>query len=141
MRTESELTSKHLIGFPLIVFNGDRAIVETDVQLVSMNATLKLGALGHSRFYDRVERRNGAWKIVHRQGFYDMAGFTFPAGPAEVDAEFVARHPLEYSAIAYLLEKSGHPVNGIFATKGSEAEASARTAAETWLSEASTPAG
>lgn len=140
MRTESELTSKHLIGSPLIKFNQDRAIVETDVQLVSMNASLKLGALGHSRFYDRVERRDGAWKILYRQGFHDMAGFTFPAGPVEVDAELVARHPLEYSAIAYLLEKSGHPVNGTFATKGSEAEISARAAAEAWLARASTPA-
>ena len=136
MVKESDLKSKHMVGSPLIVFNRHRAIVETDVMLASMNPTLKLGALGHSRFLDRVDRRDGVWKIVHRQSIYDMAGFTFPAGPVEVDAEAVARHPLEYSAIAYMLEKSGHPVNGTFATKGSEAEASARTAAEKWLAEA-----
>ena len=130
---ESDLKSKHVISAPLIIFNGDRAIVETDVMLVSTNATLKLGALGHSRFYDRVERRDGAWKIVHRQSIYDMAGFTFPAGPVEIDAEVIARHPLEYAAVAYMLEKSGYPVTGAFATKGSEEEASARTAAEVWL--------
>lgn len=140
MRSESGLTSKHLIGFPLITFSGDRAIAETDVQLVSMNAALRLGALGHGRFYDRVERRHGVWKIVHRQSFHDMAGFTFPAGPVEVDAELVARYPLEYAAIAYLLVKSGHPVDGVFATKGSAAEASARTAAEAWLTSPTTPA-
>lgn len=30
MRTDSDLTSKHLIGLPLIVFNGERAVVETE---------------------------------------------------------------------------------------------------------------
>ena len=136
MARESDLKSKHLIFSPLIVFNKNRAIVETDVMLVNTNATLRLGAMGQSRFYDRVERRNGDWKIVHRESFHDMAGFVFPAGPVEVDAALVARHPLEYSAIAYMLEKSGHPVNGVFATKGSQAEALARTAGETWLAEA-----
>lgn len=133
---ESDLKSKHVITSPLILFNGERAVAETNVLLVSVNATLKLGALGHSRFYDRVERREGAWKIVHRQSIYDMAGFTFPAGPVEIDAEVVARHPLEYGAIAYLLEKSGFRVDGTFATKGSDAEQAARTAAEAWLAQA-----
>ena len=136
MGKESDLRAKHVISSPLTLFNGDRAVVETNVLLVSQNPTLKLGALGHSRFFDRVERRDGAWRIVHRQSIYDMASFMFPAGPVEIDDEAVARHPLEYSAIAYMLEKSGFSVNGTFATKGSDVESAARTAAETWLAEA-----
>jgi hypothetical protein len=135
MGHDSDLKAKHVITSPLIVLNGDRAVVETNCLLVSANATLKLGALGHSRFYDRVERRDGAWKIVHRQSIYDMAGFTFPVGPVEVDADAVDRYPLEYAAIAYILEKSGFPVKGTFATKGSDAERTARAGAETWLAQ------
>jgi hypothetical protein len=135
MSRESNLKSKHVITAPLILFNGARAVVETNVLLVSQNATLRLGALGHSRFYDRVELRDDTWRIVHRQSIYDMAGFTYPAGFVDIDAEVVSRHPLEYAPIAYMLEKSGFPIKSVFATKDSEAERAARTAAETWLAQ------
>lgn len=51
----SALVTKHLIGSPMIQFNGDKAIAETNAMIVIENAQLKLGASVHNRFYDWVE--------------------------------------------------------------------------------------
>ncbi|WP_242486717.1 hypothetical protein [Pseudomonas sp. TH49] len=48
-----------------------------------------------------------------------MGGFTFPQGLVEIDQDAVARYPREYAPLAYLLEKSGFPLNREFATRGS----------------------
>ncbi|MNP00153.1 hypothetical protein D3C76_919390 [compost metagenome] len=87
----------------------------------------------HNRFYDLAEKRDGQWKLLKRQSIYDMGGFTFPQGPMEIDRDTVARYPREYAALAYLLEKSGFPLNRVFATRGSELEYAMKEAARDWL--------
>lgn len=129
----SDLRTKHFIGAPVVKFNGDKAIVETNAMIVGENVALGIGGTSHNRFYDWVERRNGAWKIVKRQSIYDMASFAFPKGPFDVDSETLARYPREYAVLGYVLEKSGFPVNRIFATKGSELETSMKATGEAWL--------
>ena len=129
----SDLKTKHVIASPVVSFNGDRAIVETNAIIVGENVSLELGCSNHSRFYDRVEKRNGVWKIVNRQCIYDMGSFTFPRGVVEIDKSEVQKHPREYAPLAYLLEKSGFSVNRIFPTKGSDLEKTMKAAGQTWL--------
>jgi hypothetical protein len=131
--SQSNTRSKHLIGSPVIEFNGNKAIAETNAVIIGDGPALDLGCVTHSRLYDRVEKRNGAWKIVQRQIVYDMAYFTFPAGPTEIDREVLARHPREYAALAYMLEKNGFPVSRVFATKGSDLEHEMKSVARAWL--------
>ncbi len=38
-----------------MIFNGDKAIAETNAIVVGDNAVLGVGCEGHARFYDRVE--------------------------------------------------------------------------------------
>lgn len=130
---ESALKTKHLIGTPVVTFHGDKAIVETNAMIIGENIELNLGCSVHNRFYDRVEKRGGEWKIVHRQSVYDMGGFTFPLGLVDIDMAVSAKYPREYAALAYVLEKSGFPVNRVFATRGSELEKKMKAEGEAWL--------
>ena len=131
----SDARTKHLIGTPVVTFNqtATKAIVETNAMIIGENVTLDVGCVGHNRFYDLVEKREGIWKLLHRQSIYDMATFTFPMGPVEIDSVVVAKYPREYAALAYMLEKSGFPVKRIFATRGSELEKDMKAAGVAWL--------
>lgn len=131
----SSVRTKHIISSPTIRFNMDKAIVETNAVIVVDNAMLDVGASCHNRFFDMLEKRDGAWKITKRQSIYDMGSFMFPFGPVEIDVEIARRYPREYAPLAYMLEKSGFPVKRIFATKGSELEKEMREAAMKWLGE------
>jgi hypothetical protein len=132
----SGFSTKHVIGSPVITFNGDRAIVETNAIIIGENASLGLGCNGHNRFYDLVEKRDGVWRIVKRQSIYDMGNFTFPVGVVDIDQPTVAKYPREYAALAYLLEKSGFPVKRVFATKFSQQEQEMKAKGKQWLAEA-----
>ncbi len=129
----SDLRTKHFIGAPVVTFEGDKALVETNAMIVAENVKLGLGCESHNRFIDRIEKRDGEWKIVRRESIYDMGSFTFPRGFVEIDAELVGKHPREYAPLAYLLEKSGFPVQRVFATKGSDAENAVKAAGRDWL--------
>jgi hypothetical protein len=129
----SDLRTKHVVASPVVSFNGNKAVVETNAIIVGENVSLGVGCNQHSRFYDLVEKRDGAWKLVRRQCIYDMGAFTYPRGVIELDAGAIERHPREYASLAYLLEKSGFPVTRVFATKGSEQEAAMKSAARAWL--------
>jgi hypothetical protein len=130
---ESDVRTKHFIGAPVVAFNGQKATVETNAVVVGENVRLDLGCSTHARFYDQVEKRNGAWKIVKRQGIYDFSYFNFPQGVVEIDRELVKKYPREYAALAYLLEKSGFPVKRVFATKGSDLEKTMKADGQAWL--------
>lgn len=132
--SNSELVTKHMVTSPVVSFNGERAIAETNALIVAQNASLGLAALSYNRFYDRVERRDGVWKITRRESIYDMGAFSYPYGPVDVDYEKARSYPIEYAALAYLLEVSGFPVTGSFATKGSDLEADLHREGLMWLS-------
>lgn len=131
----SDFRTKHVIASPTVTFNADatKALVETNAMIIGENVALNLGCTGHNRFYDRAEKRDGVWKLSHRQSIYDMASFTFPLGVVEIDTDTVAKYPREYAALAYLLEKSGFPVQRVFATRGSELEKQIKDAGQDWL--------
>ncbi len=129
----SKLRTKHMIGYPLIDRQGDRAIAETSAIIIVDNQELGLACNGYSRFYDLIERRDGAWKIWKRYCLYDLAAFTFPRGPVEIDQALLDRFPSEYAPLAYLLQSGGFPVDHVFPTRGSEREAQLKREGARWL--------
>ena len=130
---QSDVRTKHFISAPLVTFNGNKAIAETNAVVIGENVRLDLGCSAHARFYDRVEKRGGVWKIAKRQGIYDFAYFNFPQGVVEIDRALVKKYPREYAALAYCLEKSGFPVKRVFATKGSDLEKTMKANGQAWL--------
>ncbi len=132
----SDFKAKHVITSPVVTFNGDKAIAETNAIVVADHEVLGAGCEGHARFYDRVEKRDGGvWKIVDRQAIYDTCTFTFPTGLVELDKLAVQKYPREYAPLEYLLEKSGFPVNRVYPTKGSDLEKTIKARGQTWLRE------
>jgi hypothetical protein len=131
----SDVRTKHMVGTPVVTFNptATKAIVETNAMIIGEHVKLNLGCVGHNRFYDMAEKRDGVWKLFRRQSIYDMASFTFPLGVVDIDQQTVAKYPREYAALAYLLEKSGFPVQRVFATRGSELEQQMKADAKRWL--------
>jgi hypothetical protein len=129
----SDLRTKHVIASPVVKFDRNRAIAETNAIIVCENVLLEVGCSVHSRFYDLVEKRDGVWKIVKRHCLYDMGTFTFPRGIVGLDTVTIQRYPREYAPLAYILEKSGFPVTRVFATKGSDQEKAIKTSAQAWL--------
>jgi SnoaL-like domain len=132
----SDLRTKHVITRPSITFNGERALAQTNAMVIAEHTGLELGVTAHNRFWDRVEKRDGGWRIARRQSFYDMSYFNFPVGVREIDEKAVRRFPREYAALAYLLEKSGFPIVREFPTRGSALEAEIKAAGVAWLNEA-----
>lgn len=116
----SDARTKHLIGTPKVTFNqtATKAIVETNAMIIGENVKLNVGCVGHNRFYDWVEKRDGVWKLLHRQSIYDMASFTFPMGPVEIDSAVAAKYPREYAALAYMLEKAASRSNAFLPPAG-----------------------
>ena len=67
------------------------------------------------------------------QAIYDICTFTFPTGFVELDEHAVQKYPREYAPLAYILEKSGFPVNRVYPTKGSDLEKTIKAKGQTWL--------
>ncbi len=129
----SNFQAKHVMTSPVVTFNGDKAIAETNAIIVGANAVLGVGCEGHARFYDRVEKRDGVWKIADRRALYDICMFIFPTGIVEIDQRVVQKYPREYAALAYVLEKSGFPVTAVFPTRGSALEKTIKAEGQRWL--------
>lgn len=129
----SNFQAKHVITSPVVTFNGNKAIAETNAIIVAANAVLGMGCEGHARFYDRVEKRDGVWKIADRRALYDICTFIFPTGVVDVDKRTIQKYPREYAALAYVLEKSGFAVNAVFPTRGSDLEKKIKAEGQTWL--------
>ncbi len=131
----SDLTSRHVIGAPMIAMRGNRAFVETPVIIVGQHSTLHLGATTHGRMLDRVEKRGGRWGIVERHCSYDISSFDYPRGAVDIDWSIVDAHPAEYAPLAYLLTVAGYPVEGTFPTRFSSLETKIRSDVDVWLNE------
>jgi SnoaL-like domain len=127
----TDLSSKHVIANPRLDFRGDRAVSETNAIAVTENTALGYVCTTHIRFLDRVELREGRWRILGRRSSYDMSYFN--VAPTDVDRPSDREHPHEYAALAHLLSRSGFPVKGRYPTRGSQAERAIRADNESWL--------
>lgn len=129
----SDFKTKHFISSPIITFNGDKALTETNAEVIGYNDKLGFGCVTHNRFIDQIERRDGTWKIAKRQSIYDFSYLTFTSPNVQINLNQLASFPCEYAALAYLLDHSGFPVNRVFPTKGSELESTIKAKAQEWL--------
>ncbi|MDB4872945.1 MAG: lumazine-binding family protein [Massilia sp.] len=71
-------TSSHHMTTQSITLDGDAATVETYAIVVQdkIRDGVRLQSTAHSRYSDRMERRNGEWRIAHRIVITDSAGTT-----------------------------------------------------------------
>jgi hypothetical protein len=105
--------SKHLIMAPLVQVSGDRATAETTIIILVRQQieNLAVDMTSRGRFLDRLERRNGEWKILERAALYEQDRLD-PVVPSEAFTRMmreapVAQYPEPYRYMALRLASAG----------------------------------
>jgi SnoaL-like domain len=104
----------HFLGGQSIDVAGDRAISQTKMTISQRGAVhgVLCDVVCTGRFYDFVEKRDGAWGIVLRQPIYekDRLDPVDPSATLELDQEVLERFPAGYRHLAYLQTQLGFAV-------------------------------
>lgn len=104
----------HFLGGSSVDVGGDRAIAQTKMT-ISQRAPVEdvlCDVLCTGRFYDFLERRDGAWGLVLRQPIYekDRLDPVVPGTAPQLDAAVLAGFPEGYRHLAYLQSGIGYDV-------------------------------
>lgn len=132
-------SSKHWFGNSRVLVKGDRALLETDTMVIGRNSfkghlfdfTLYL------RLYDRVERRQGQWRILRMDAIYDKDRLD-PVIPGSVPAGFFEGINLTgpdaaIGLMRWRIEKRGGKIPSDLPIGGTDSERQLRAEAEAWL--------
>lgn len=106
----------HFLGASSIEIEGERAISQTKMTINQRDKVhdVLVDVVCTGRFYDFLEKRDGAWKLVLRQPIYekDRMDPVDPATTVKLDADILAKFPEGYRHLAYLQHGIGYPVKG-----------------------------
>jgi len=132
-------SSKHWFGNARVWVRGDRALLETDTMVMGRTAFADhlFDFTLYIRLYDRLERRQDAWKILRMDAIYDRDRLD-PVIPDSVPANFFAGVDLTGpgAAVALMrwrLQKRGGKVPHDIPLRGTDSEKQLRTENEAWL--------
>src|SRR5499426_3436488 len=83
-------SSKHLIFPSLVRVAGDRALAETSIMILVRQVIegLAVDMTSRARFLDRLERREGEWRILERAAIYEQDRLD-PVEPSEAFAKLM----------------------------------------------------
>ncbi len=134
-----EERSQHWLGNFQATVNGDRALLESDVQILSRDYLdgYLFDCTCYGRFLDRFERRDGVWRIARWTCVYDMDRLD-PVFPEPVPSSFYDGLQLEGegSSCAYMRlrqKKKGRTVPAGLIMGGSDAEKQLKRESHLWL--------
>jgi hypothetical protein len=104
----------HFLGGSSVDVRGDRAIAQTKMT-ISQRAPVEgvlCDVVCTGRFYDFLERRDGAWGLVLRQPIYekDRLDPVAPGTAPRLDPATLERFPEGYRHLAYLQSGIGYDV-------------------------------
>lgn len=104
----------HFLGGHSCEIGGDRAISQTKMT-ISQRAEVEgvlVDVVCTGRFYDFVEKHDGAWKLLLRQPIYekDRMDPVAPDARLSLDAALLAQFPEGYRHLAYLQTRIGYAV-------------------------------
>jgi hypothetical protein len=130
-------SSQHFQGGTVVEVLGTKAIAQTRMAILVRgklgDVSVDVNCLGV--FYDRVEKRNGQWRIAKRNVIYDKDTLTpVHAGDAiQLSSERLLRFPEGYRHLAYLQSFNGGNVNPELPTARSEASIKLKLETQQWL--------
>lgn len=108
--------AKHLLWPARVSVQGARACAETNVAIRVRQAIqgVLVDLTSYGRFLDRIERRDGVWRMVERVCVYESDRLD-PVEPSAAFAELMggadaARYPAPYRYMAYRVVATGRPL-------------------------------
>lgn len=129
--------SQHFQGGTVVEVVGSRAIAQTRMSILVRGSlegvAVDVNCVGF--FFDRVENRNGEWRIAKRNVIYDKDSMT-PVNPGhtlQLSPERLLKFPEGYRHLAYLQSANGGKVNPALPTSQDEAKEQLVQDAYTWL--------
>jgi SnoaL-like protein len=129
--------SQHVLGGTVAEVAGDRAIAQTrmSINVRSRLDGIEVDAVCVGRFFDRVEKREGAWRIARRSVIYekDRIDPVDPQAKIALDPELLGRFPDGYRHLAYLQTRNGGRVSPGLPTASGDALERLLREAQTWL--------
>ena len=129
--------SQHFLGGTVAEINGARALAQTrmSINVRSRLEGVEVDAVCTGRFFDRVERRDGVWRIAKRSAIYekDRIDPVVPGTAISLDQALLERFPEGYRHLAYLQTRNGARVNPNLPTARGEALENFLREAEAWL--------
>lgn len=133
--------TKHLLGNAVVERRGTRAIAESDA-IVLVRAKLDgvvADTIAYLRFLDRLEKRDGTWRIVVRTGIYEHDRVDpvapdprWPAVYAKLDFSGL---PEACKHLGATMRLRGRSLSPDIVGRNSDAERSLKVAAAAWLAE------
>jgi SnoaL-like domain len=128
---------KHRLGVPKIRVRSDRALSEVDVTIMvrARTPSVEVDTTSYARFYDRLERRGGVWKIGIRTAIYEKDRADPVSAPSLPAAFFegLERFPAEVRFLAVSLERVGAKLSESLVLDKSERLAELYREGEAWL--------
>jgi hypothetical protein len=131
--------SKHLIMAPLVRIAGDRAVGETSIVILVRQAIDKVlvDMTSRARFLDRLEQRQGEWRILERAAIYEHDRLD-PVVPSDaftrmMQAADVAKYPEAYRYMAFRLAAAGRALAEPVHYDGAPHTDTLRARYEAWL--------
>jgi hypothetical protein len=131
--------SKHMIQPSLIRLAGDRALAETSATILIRQTVdgVLVDMTSRARFLDRLERREGHWKMRERAAIYEQDRLD-PVVPSEAFVRMMASaraeiYPEPYRYMAFRLAAAGIPLAEPLHYDGAPATAALTARYERWL--------
>jgi hypothetical protein len=129
--------SQHFLGGTIAEIKGARAIAQTrmSINVRSQLDGVEVDAVCTGRFFDRVEKRDGVWRLFKRSVIYekDRIDPVDPGAKVALDTALLARFPEGYRHLAYLQTRNGAQVNPNLPTARGEALEKLLVEAKAWL--------
>jgi hypothetical protein len=129
--------SQHFLGGTVAEIKGARAIAQTrmSINVRSQLDGVEVDAVCNGRFFDRVEKREGVWRLAKRSVIYekDRIDPVDPGAKVSLDPALLARIPEGYRHLAYLQTKNGAQVNPNLPTARGESLEKLLSEARAWL--------
>lgn len=104
--------SKHKIFSTTVFLNGDKAVAETQVMMLSPRITIQgcdMDMVSHARIFARLVKRDGEWQIVYGDCIYERDEL-IPATPGQKVpdlAPLVKDYRESYRNLSYVLSLQG----------------------------------
>ena len=130
---------KHWLGNMRAEIAGNRAVLETDVQIMIREyiGDALYDCTSYARFYDLMEKRDGVWRISEWQTIYDKDRVD-PVVPTAAPATFYAQAAFKGADAGFAFMKlrqamKGRTVPASLVIAGTDAEAKLRQRGASWL--------